>query len=92
MKQVQKQSFPKTRNIHQLLHLRGEINIATKSESIGKKKFSRKEKHRSGSDCWIEFFKRIESSDLLRSAASHAKYAKCTKRAKCTAEVGVLAF
>jgi len=37
----------KKRNFHQLLHLRGEINLSTRSVSIEKKKFSRKDKHKS---------------------------------------------
>jgi len=35
----------KLRNIHKLMDLRGEINLRTRSESLKKKKFSRKKKH-----------------------------------------------
>ena len=37
----------KKRNFHKLLHLKGEINLSTRSESLNKKKFSRKMKHKS---------------------------------------------
>ena len=37
----------KQRNFHKLMALRGEISLSTKSESLNKKKFSRKEKHKS---------------------------------------------
>ena len=36
----------KTRNFHKLMDLRGEINLKTRSVSLKKKKFTRKEKHR----------------------------------------------
>ena len=40
----------KTRNFHKLMDLRGEINLKTRSESLKKKKFSRKEKHKTKLD------------------------------------------
>ena len=40
----------KARNFHKLAHLRGEISLSTKSESLKTKKFSRKEKHKRKDD------------------------------------------
>ena len=34
------------RDFNKLLHLRGEINLATRSVSIGKKRYVRKSKHK----------------------------------------------
>lgn len=56
-------NVPQKRDINKLLHLRGEINLSTRSESIGKKKFSRKEKHRTQKDCLTEFSIRVEPSN-----------------------------
>lgn len=38
--------FGKTRNFHKLMDLRGEINLKTRSESLKKRKFTRKLKHK----------------------------------------------
>ena len=34
------------RDIYVLMHIKGELNLATKSESTADKKYSRKEKHK----------------------------------------------
>jgi hypothetical protein len=36
----------KQRDFNKLLHIKGEINLSTRSESVGKKKYSRTAKHK----------------------------------------------
>ena len=45
-----KKNTQKKRDGNILAHVRGEINLNTRSESVGKKKYSRKEKHKGKSN------------------------------------------
>jgi len=55
------------RNINQLMQDQGLISLSTRGKDLGKQRFSRKQKHKSSSDCWSESLKKIDSSDLLTS-------------------------
>ena len=56
------------------MHLRGEINLSTKSESLNKKKYSRKEKHKSVKNYWAELLIIVLSSSfIVRGRAAVAR-------------------
>lgn len=49
------------------MHIRGEINLSTRSESLKKKKYSRKEKHKNAKNHWVKLLMAILPSGFLKT-------------------------
>ena len=66
---MKKNPMLKMRDGNKLMHLRGEINLSTRSESLERKKYTRNKKHKKSAECWNESFKKIDSNTLLEAMA-----------------------